>query len=485
MINQENRQLQMNFSNSDNYFKQQLDTGEFSIFFEFKTPEKKLNFTDSVSRIKDSINTVFAEKEFFCGVSVSEKRDIPESYSSLEFADALIPEEHRSKTLLYLCGRDKLLGELYENTVVAANTGFKNIIPVSGNAVFGESGRLTKKRTFTESIHLLKKVNESINSIKDNIFLGSTFNPFKYSVHDCLSQYFKLVKKINNGCNFIITQFGWDLLKAQEFRWYLTHRGLFYPSLEGIMFLTPDRVEKIIEGKYPGVHISPDFSAVLRNELRFSQSQFESAQWRRLQLQVAGAKLLGYSGVQLSGLDNPSKINIALKKIKEAFAEFKNFDYWRRTYREHLARVEMAPYPHRFYIFDNLFESAHLEQKPRMRHVEIDNCSNFEKSHYYFSKIFFSNAESKIANACNFVAKKIIAGCRNCKNCRLPQFHYICPENCPKGFVNGPCGGTKVNGFCEVLEKECIHAKRLRLANWRNNVAVIEELYLTGSKKKP
>jgi hypothetical protein len=32
---------------------------------------------------------------------------------------------------------------------------------------------------------------------------------------------------------------------------------------------------------------------------------------------------------------------------------------------------------------------------------------------------------------------------------------YVCPQTCPKGMRNGPCGGT-LNGRCEVVDKPCI-----------------------------
>jgi hypothetical protein len=32
---------------------------------------------------------------------------------------------------------------------------------------------------------------------------------------------------------------------------------------------------------------------------------------------------------------------------------------------------------------------------------------------------------------------------------------YVCPQTCPKGMRNGPCGGT-LSGRCEVVDKPCI-----------------------------
>ncbi len=484
MGNKNSRQLQMNFDNHENLFQEKLNSGKFSVMFEFNTPDYKLDLQDSANRIKDAVGAVFAEGDLSTGVSFFHNHNSLKTWNPVEFGRILVPEELRSRSLIYVSGRGNSLADMYENVELALNEGFNNLVAASGSAVFNDTVRGTRKKTFTESIHLLNKLQSAPENVRKKICLGTTFNPFKYDLGDCTNQYFKLVKKVNHGAQFIVTQFGWDMHKMQELRWYLTNRGLYYPSLAGILFLNPSKVEKIIAGEYSGVHISSDFRKVLQNELRFSTTQFEASQWRRLQLQVAGAKLLGYSGVQISGLDTPYKINVALRKIKDAFAEFQDFGYWRTAYDEYLGRVEMAPYPQRFYMFDELLESAHLNKQPIIADGKIADCSKGEKFHYYFAKFLFGKSNGRRIATEHFISKKLFANCRGCKNCRLPQFHYLCPENCPKGFVNGPCGGTKVDGKCEVANRECIHKKRLRLANWRGTVNDLEDIYLPGGVRK-
>lgn len=46
--------------------------------------------------------------------------------------------------------------------------------------------------------------------------------------------------------------------------------------------------------------------------------------------------------------------------------------------------------------------------------------------------------------------------CKMCGNCNIQTFGGICPKaNCPKGLLNGPCGGSMQNK-CEVnSEKDC------------------------------
>ena len=55
--------------------------------------------------------------------------------------------------------------------------------------------------------------------------------------------------------------------------------------------------------------------------------------------------------------------------------------------------------------------------------------------------------------------------CQTCGDCVLDKTAGICPvTTCPKGLLNGPCGGMW-NGMCEVLtDRECTHVRiRTRL----------------------
>lgn len=40
--------------------------------------------------------------------------------------------------------------------------------------------------------------------------------------------------------------------------------------------------------------------------------------------------------------------------------------------------------------------------------------------------------------------------CRMCGQCILSATGMSCPMNCPKGLRNGPCGGVRPDGGCEV-----------------------------------
>ena len=48
------------------------------------------------------------------------------------------------------------------------------------------------------------------------------------------------------------------------------------------------------------------------------------------------------------------------------------------------------------------------------------------------------------------VVKGILFDSQSCGQCTLGETGMACPMNCPKTLRNGPCGGVRSNGFCEV-----------------------------------
>lgn len=55
------------------------------------------------------------------------------------------------------------------------------------------------------------------------------------------------------------------------------------------------------------------------------------------------------------------------------------------------------------------------------------------------------------------VSKGAIFECQMCGQCTLHFTGMTCPMTCPKNLRNGPCGGVRSNGHCEVKpEIKCV-----------------------------
>ena len=61
------------------------------------------------------------------------------------------------------------------------------------------------------------------------------------------------------------------------------------------------------------------------------------------------------------------------------------------------------------------------------------------------------------------VVKSLLFDCRMCGQCVLSSTGMSCPMNCPKALRNGPCGGVRDNGNCEVKpEMKCVWVQAFR-----------------------
>jgi hypothetical protein len=55
------------------------------------------------------------------------------------------------------------------------------------------------------------------------------------------------------------------------------------------------------------------------------------------------------------------------------------------------------------------------------------------------------------------VSKSALFDCRMCGQCILHSTGMTCPMTCPKNLRNGPCGGVRPDGRCEVRpEMTCV-----------------------------
>jgi len=66
-------------------------------------------------------------------------------------------------------------------------------------------------------------------------------------------------------------------------------------------------------------------------------------------------------------------------------------------------------------------------------------------------------ATEKLLVVAEKVGKGAVFDCRMCGECVLHNTGMTCPMTCPKNMRNGPCGGVRPDGRCEVLpDQPCI-----------------------------
>ncbi|MDD3153365.1 MAG: methylenetetrahydrofolate reductase C-terminal domain-containing protein [Victivallaceae bacterium] len=473
-------QLKIQFGASEhvNHFKEALDHGEFVLLLECVSPggdvapETAGELLAALHRSVAEAAEEFHQKSFLAVTDC----DDPLGMRSVDYLLRLPPEE-AADHVAYLSGAQGD-ARVKEQIDLAAASGIVNCVCVTGNPAPGETLRQIRKREFSESVEQLHYLTGKGGAFH----AGCVVNPFLYSAWSLYPQFFKMMKKIHAGAQFVVTQAGWDMVRLQTLRWYLAERSCFVPTVARLMFLTPERVEEIRAGHMPGIRISDDFQGILDKELRFSRAQFEAAQWRRIELQAAGCRLLGYSAVQLGGVTTSAQAKYAVERIAAALREFQNFDQWLEAYNSYLAVAEMPPDSESFFLYDRTLQRAYPDElaPPRRNEPKLPQIGVLEKFFWQVKEVLFRHASSRPASS-RMLLKFLLAGCRNCEFCTLGETMEICVMHCPEKLRNGPCGGVLPDGSCCFQNGKCVHDQIMRTACWRNRVPELEDdLFLRG-----
>jgi len=103
----------------------------------------------------------------------------------------------------------------------------------------------------------------------------------------------------------------------------------------------------------------------------------------------------------------------------------------------------------------------------RLRNWSVRNARALESIYARFSEflaladpvfclIGYERLEKPVA-VVEGTIKGMLFDCRMCGQCILSKTGMSCPMNCPKFLRNGPCGGVRTNGNCEVKpEMRCV-----------------------------
>lgn len=96
----------------------------------------------------------------------------------------------------------------------------------------------------------------------------------------------------------------------------------------------------------------------------------------------------------------------------------------------------------------------------RIRHWSVKRSALLESFYNGFEKLIvtmhpvwkligYQRLEKPFA-ATEKLVKGVMFDCKMCGQCALSATGMSCPMNCPKNLRNGPCGGVRGNGNCEV-----------------------------------
>ena len=449
-------QLNIALEKNHNPLRKALADGKFIFLAECRIPEDERTIEGAASRIMPLAEKMWSFDDLYGGLAVLDLPGAP--FSPADLASEF-PAEYRNRNLFYLSGSGKDINDVQRELTVAAANSIENLAAVSGDA-WGDNVKMCRARNYTGSVRMLEAMKDA-----GSFWYGATVNPFQYRAETMLGTLGNMRRKLLAGAEFIVTQSGWDMLQNQNLSWYMLRNSIYIPQIVRLTFLSPEKIEKIIAGKVPGLSICKEFRQQLDQELCGSSAQFEAAQYRRLELQAAGARLMGASGIQLSGVNYPGKAEIIARRIRSALEEFKDFNHWLDEYNRYQAEAEMGTSVRTFRLYDRILRRDYpFDEPPAGKDTGAFPLSRREKINRKLCKVFFSKADRQRAGR-DRLLKKLLASCRGCDNCRLPQHSFVCVENCPKRLEHGPCGGVREDGKCEIGNFECVHVKIVRFSS--------------------
>jgi hypothetical protein len=98
--------------------------------------------------------------------------------------------------------------------------------------------------------------------------------------------------------------------------------------------------------------------------------------------------------------------------------------------------------------------------------------------HPLFNAIGYQRLE-KPMRVVEKTVKKLMFDCQMCGQCALSSTGMSCPMNCPKSIRNGPCGGVRLNGNCEVKpEMRCVWVEAWRGSQQMQKVDGIKQVQI-------
>ena len=418
-----------------------------------------------------SLTEIFAVKPSLAGYPtvmtladrVHSDEDMPPLKASLSYPESIDKVIHYS-------GKNRDINDFKMFLNQAATLNIENLLLLTGDKL--------KKHCDGSNESPRTRYLESVNAVsvakQYGIFnLGVAFNPFKYAEAERDAQYLKLQKKLKAGADFIVTQVGYDMDALKQAKAFLKNHYYVQKILACIMPLGFARASFIVKHQIAGIVITPHMLKVLADE---KQTGITENVYKRCALQILMCQHIGFAGIHLSACHKPDEQMLIESHIEQY--QHLNLDelesIWNSLWSVNHGKEFVPEYT---------FYSQQPTSKQLMKYHQLNfiHGALFDSKlaqgigRFIFKKAFWHNtlATNALLKA-EYFSKHSIVGCESCGQCRLGETLYICPETCPKGLANGPCGGTSLDR-CEFGDRECIHSVKARLAKAVGQTDVLKE----------
>ncbi|MBI4637039.1 MAG: methylenetetrahydrofolate reductase C-terminal domain-containing protein [Candidatus Rokubacteria bacterium] len=489
-----------------NELRRRLSGGEWVVSIEFVTPEASEEFEGAIAPIVALGERSKGDPRIHT-IALTDRVKSDDDHDPVRVARRVAEASGKAPTV-HLSGKDRDPAWLADALGRMREAGLENLLLITGDKVKspGSHGRVR----YHDSVNMIAQA----RAASPAFHIAAAVSPFKYREEDLLNQYLKMVKKERAGAGCFITQVGWDMLKWKELLAYRRRRGLRAPVMAGLMLLTVARARFIRANRLAGITITDELQARLEADATLADKGLGAA-YRRLALQIVGLKRLGYAGFQLTGMHQFEKVDGLLRQAEDLERQLPTESAWWEAWWEALRGPEGRPIataPARpFYLFREHAEpggaSVALDRlTPRALDPDATpraELRTFRALDGLDRAVFREGSPGNVVlgpisrlvprgsvldRGLHWLERQVkapLVGCETCGFCRLPYTMYVCPETCPKGLANGPCGGTSEN-TCEFGDRECVHNRKYRVAKATGRLDELETVLIpvVGSTKR-
>ncbi|MBP0599824.1 methylenetetrahydrofolate reductase C-terminal domain-containing protein [Herbaspirillum sp. LeCh32-8] len=408
--------------------------------------------------------------------SFSDRVGLHSDMSPMEGAAAL---GDPASSLLHFSGKDRERTDVLQQMASMKARGLKQLLLLSGDRLPGHHPGRAPVR-YLESVPALQIAREH----GPDWLLGAALNPFKYREEEGCAQYLKAQKKLLAGADFLTLQLGFDAAKHMEALSWMRAQARMKPMLACVMRLTGKRAAMLRD--VPGIVITASMRELLAREQLVSPAHADARSLERLALQIVGLQLMGYAGIHMPGVHTLNELLSLERAIAELRDSVSSLADWREQWHASwqmpgMVRVCFSPGPGGWKRGQSDVAATRGE---RFRytllsavHEKLFNRRGWLGRAFGWSvtrPVWKAGMGADALRAVERAVKRPLVGCDTCGSCRLQDTVYICPETCPKGLANGPCGGTSLNR-CEFGDRECVHIVKYRIAKSANRLPVLAQ----------
>lgn len=466
--------LEMNLKEG-NRFSDALRAGRFSLVLEcVGGASDGGSLTEATRGRAEALARKAGSLPEIAGISVTDRMPVEDVEDPTVLA-ALYRKHSGKPVVLHLSGKGSDSERVHSLLTRSKTLGTQNILAVTGDRSVHHPnpGMLHQfpayEGGYQDSVRTLKTTENAAG----DAYMGAVVNPHKYHPSDLYMQYFKAVRKLACGAEYLVAQAGWDIRKLQELQWFLQMRELDVPVLARVLLLNGATVRELPDSLPPGVTMSRSLAALFQREFSVNETQSLAAQIQRIALLAAGCRLLGYNGLQISGIHDPQTLEMVVRQIRTALENHTDYSRWLEAWNQHHAGIDFSPVPRAFYFFRPTEEPLAMYDPARCSVSE----SEFPRPRLW--ERMRSRALSLLLNDMlpegvrNRLSRILCRSCRPCTDI-LEDCEYLCISQCPKRLVHGPCGSGRPDGTCEFGKGPCFFHRVLSLAHARRHLDRLE-----------